>query len=78
MAKKIKPGFDEQKRAAKNAQTKERNIRRKQERRQEAEERNANWQKLSLEEQLAYCQKHGGREKQIRKLRKKLGVGHTN
>lgn len=64
---------DPEKRAAKNATCKERNEVRKKERQQQAEQRNATWRKLSLEEQLEACkQSPFNKTKQINKIKQRI------
>lgn len=57
-----------------NLAVKARNEQRRQEKREIAEARNAKYrsQFSSLEDELAYCLKHGGRAKQVEKLKRKI------
>ena len=67
------PKFDVDMRAAKNATTKERNEQRRERKRKEAEQRNAKWQSLTLEEQLAVCKASPyNKAKQIEKIKQRI------
>lgn len=65
--------FDPVKRAAKNATVKERNKFRKEQRQKAAKERQAEWDKHSLEEKLAICKKSPfPRKREIARLEKQV------